>query len=471
MNKKIILLSALTIFTSLNGFSQVTNPSNAVTSTDYVGTSNLNDLVFKANLVEYARIKANGSGASSGFFGIGTTFGTSAPTRQLSVSTSSNLGTGRFTQTNTNFYNSLEFQNSGLGKIFTLRQAPTGATEGAGSFGFYDNTSGSYRMLIHTSGNIGINTTTPAHKLVVNGDGANGEIASFMKNGYSTFLTANSGNGAYNPLTVGGDNGIFWHNGSSEPTNGFVIAPWSGSSNGIRIKASGEVGIGIANPQARMDINGQLIARGSATIFDDTHGGNLSIGQNNTMLSNPSSASNLTISVPPTSWNGNGNAFIDVKGNDATPNNALYINTWSGRNTYINCKTMNPNGQASLPNQGGKVYLGVTRIGSRNPISPHEDAQLSVDGKVLATSIYVNTTSWADYVFADNYELPKLSEIEAFYKEHKHLPEIPSEKEVLENGINVAEMNILLLKKVEELTILLVEQNKRIEGLENEKTK
>jgi hypothetical protein len=77
-------------------------------------------------------------------------------------------------------------------------------------------------------------------------------------------------------------------------------------------------------------------------------------------------------------------------------------------------------------------------------------------------------SGWADYVFADDYKLPELKKVEEFYKQNKHLPEIPSAKEVEEKGINLADMNALLLKKVEELTMYAVKQQQKTESLEKE---
>ena len=88
--------------------------------------------------------------------------------------------------------------------------------------------------------------------------------------------------------------------------------------------------------------------------------------------------------------------------------------------------------------------------------------------KAVAKEIYVTIQNWADYVFDKNYNLPKLSEVEAFYKKNHHLPEIPSATEVEKDGVNVAEMNKLLLQKIEELTIYLVEQQKQIENQQRE---
>jgi len=112
---------------------------------------------------------------------------------------------------------------------------------------------------------------------------------------------------------------------------------------------------------------------------------------------------------------------------------------------------------------------GKTQIGNKRITSvPHTDCMLSVDGKVVAKSLYITMTDWADYVFANDYKLTSLKDVETYYKTNKHLPEIPSEKEVIENGVNVADMNKLLLKKVEELTLYLVQQQKEIDALETQ---
>lgn len=77
-----------------------------------------------------------------------------------------------------------------------------------------------------------------------------------------------------------------------------------------------------------------------------------------------------------------------------------------------------------------------------------------------------STTPWADYVFEPGYQPMPLKEIEAYAKEHKHLPEMPSTAEVEKDGIDIAKMNAILLKKVEELTLHAVEQEKRMEALQ-----
>jgi UDP-N-acetylglucosamine pyrophosphorylase len=68
-----------------------------------------------------------------------------------------------------------------------------------------------------------------------------------------------------------------------------------------------------------------------------------------------------------------------------------------------------------------------------------------------------------DYVFAEDYKLKSLQEVEDYIKENKHLPEIPSAKEIEKNGLMLAEMNMNLLKKMEEMTLYMIEQNKKID--------
>lgn len=113
--------------------------------------------------------------------------------------------------------------------------------------------------------------------------------------------------------------------------------------------------------------------------------------------------------------------------------------------------------------------FGQLRIGPKKAIGSHNDYRLSVYGKLTATSLYIladNATNWADYVFADDYRLTPLPELETYLKANRHLPEMPTTCDVETEGINVGAMNTLLLKKVEELTLHLIELNKKVAQLE-----
>ncbi|MDQ7949894.1 MAG: hypothetical protein REI93_13665, partial [Pedobacter sp.] len=104
---------------------------------------------------------------------------------------------------------------------------------------------------------------------------------------------------------------------------------------------------------------------------------------------------------------------------------------------------------------GGRVGVGTT-----NP-----DEKLAVNGKIHAKEIRVDATGLPDYVFEADYQLPSLAETEAFIKKNKHLPEVPSAANVERNGLELGEMNKILLKKIEELTLHLIEKEKEINQL------
>lgn len=110
--------------------------------------------------------------------------------------------------------------------------------------------------------------------------------------------------------------------------------------------------------------------------------------------------------------------------------------------------------------QGGNVGIGTTT----------PESKLAVDGQIRATEVKVLTdvNSVPDYVFEPGYQLRTLEETKQYITENKHLPEIPSAAEIGENGIDLGDMNMRLLKKIEELTLHLIEQNERMEKMENE---
>lgn len=101
---------------------------------------------------------------------------------------------------------------------------------------------------------------------------------------------------------------------------------------------------------------------------------------------------------------------------------------------------------------------GDIGIGTINP-----QEKLSVNGKIRAHEIKVETSNWPDYVFKTDYKLPTLPETERFIKENGHLPEVPKASEVEADGVSLGEMNKILLKKIEELTLQVIELNKKVD--------
>jgi len=111
--------------------------------------------------------------------------------------------------------------------------------------------------------------------------------------------------------------------------------------------------------------------------------------------------------------------------------------------------------------QGGS--LGISIYDGRE-ISRFHDKGMDVAGTIRAKEVKIEVTGWADYVFDKDYKLPSLEEVKAHIEEYKHLPSIPSEKEVL----NIAEMQAKLLQKIEELTLYVIEQKSEINQLKQE---
>jgi len=103
---------------------------------------------------------------------------------------------------------------------------------------------------------------------------------------------------------------------------------------------------------------------------------------------------------------------------------------------------------------------GNIGIGTINPQN-----KLDVNGTVHAKEVKVDMAGWADFVFQKDYELAALEEVEKHIQEKGHLPNIPSAKEVIDNGLSLGESQKLLLQKIEELTLYVIEQNKEIKQL------
>jgi hypothetical protein len=103
-------------------------------------------------------------------------------------------------------------------------------------------------------------------------------------------------------------------------------------------------------------------------------------------------------------------------------------------------------------------FLSNVGIGVAGPTE-----KLEVKGKIRAQEIKVEAnsgTNWPDYVFEKDYKLPSLSDVEKYIKEKSHLPEVPSAKEVEKDGLALGANQAVLLKKIEELTLYMIEQDK-----------
>ncbi|WP_316810309.1 tail fiber protein [Pedobacter heparinus] len=166
-------------------------------------------------------------------------------------------------------------------------------------------------------------------------------------------------------------------------------------------------------------------------------------------------------------------AFIGITGADGTFNGGNLSSTDNGSAGMAIVHTSGGTGNSAeiafvTHNNGhdSRERLRIDRFGNIGIGTTTPSDKLAVNGKIRAQEIKVETANWPDYVFAKDYKLPSLQQTENHIKEKGHLPGIPSATEVKANGIDLGEMNAKLLQKIEELTLHLIDMNKKI-GLLN----
>lgn len=208
---------------------------------------------------------------------------------------------------------------------------------------------------------------------------------------------------------------------------------------------NGNVGIGTANPLSKLDVNGNILISSA----DLPMGLNMEVGGTVPVL-------NMSMNFREANKN---NAYIGAGFRIDTRTNFAPLFQWLKRDAGGE----NENMLMSLTS-GGNLGIGISHPGER----------LSVNGNIRSKEVKVEASNWPDYVFLPDYKLPTLTEIEEQIKLKGHLPDMPSAKEVEANGIALGEMNKLLLKKVEELTLHLIDQkrdndllSKRVTEIEN----
>lgn len=132
-------------------------------------------------------------------------------------------------------------------------------------------------------------------------------------------------------------------------------------------------------------------------------------------------------------------------------------------------------GQMLLTNIGSQPSLTINNTGggqalviynSNGTANSDKILQLEDDGMLRAREMRIDAAAWSDFVFEEEYELMSLTEVAAFIEKNKHLPNVPSEQEVLDNGINVVEMQALHMQKIEELTLYMIEMDQKMNEME-----
>ena len=160
---------------------------------------------------------------------------------------------------------------------------------------------------------------------------------------------------------------------------------------------------------------------------------------------------------------GNGNAGLEIVNHNNTLNSygvrLLASVDFGGPGMQFQYAASKDNYNA-LEYKTGLFMAADGRIGI-GTLSPKES--LSVNGKIRAHEIKVETANWPDYVFEENYKGISLKELGRYIKVNKHLPEMPSAEKAEKEGVDLGEMNKLLLKKIEELTLHVIELDRKLD--------
>jgi hypothetical protein len=300
-------------------------------------------------------------------------------------------------------------------------------------------------MTFAPSGSVGVHTTNPITAFHINGDFTFGHEINKRKWRFITqtwidhgrmFLLPddNAGNPDYTKALTMDPVGNIFTFGYFGGMNNVAI----GNTTGLTITNTYVNSSGTFTHNYDGNVHISFNANHSPNLGWQTHGD----GQHNggTVLWE-NSAGELIFSIIPTT--GGGDNFV----------NAAFVNNHKALRVRWNTAIDQP-----------QVVVGNQTITAGN----HADFRLSVDGKMVTKEIYVTIQNWADYVFSDEYKLKSLSEVEQYIKANSHLPNVPSAKEITENGNNMAETDRILLEKVEELTLYIIQLNKRIEELEKQ---
>lgn len=248
----------------------------------------------------------------------------------------------------------------------------------------------------------------------------------------------------------------------------------------LRITGTGNVGIGINNPTSSLEITRGAGSNGTAVIYGTTHASHFNYGttedtyirggkaNGKVIINDVTGLGNVGIGTASPAYKLQVNTIGNSAGIVHANNVGIQVGTFVGYGAgWLGTLSNHPlalfvnNGEAALTiTTDARFQFGYTSIPA--------GYKMSVDGKVLCTELEVLVTPWPDYVFKPEYKLKPLHEVENFIQTNGHLPNIPKAEEIENKSLAVGNMSKLQMEKIEELTLYLIEINKRLQKVEEE---
>jgi hypothetical protein len=411
------------------------------TQNQYISALTGKDIVFKTGNTERMRITSDG---------------------QIGISGA--LTTGAFNVTGATSFDSLHVQNrikvGGSIYIDNYNGTPPGTyhnnhiyTNGTGDPTLYiqsnwgDNPSNSgatnnFNTIINFDnyGKVGIGTNNPQEKLEVDGYGKFGNTNGYVKEGFNT---------AHAIIDANQDLLINYYSGKD-----VYIGTGTTKADvymGKDLFVNGNVGIGTISPTSKL----HTVASGVKTV--DYTGNLFSNLATNTTISSITKVGVEIISTGDWTYKDNTNIGLYVSSVTGGDNNYDAIFNGGGN---VGIGTISPT--AKLHVEGNTLITGNVTIGSGVKIYPNGNIWASTEVKVAVTN------PWPDFVFDEEYNLKTLNELEKYIKENKHLPNVPSAKEIEKEGVSLGEMSNTLLQKIEESILYIIELKKQNDTLQQE---
>lgn len=338
-----------------------------------------------------------------------------------------------------------------------------------------NNTALGYGTLLNptnSSNNIAIGINTPRH---FSGGGNNNIFI-----GVSTAENLQSGSGNTIIGLVKFDGSPSTTTTAGNDTSNTIILANGNTQQRLFIHSNGYTGIGLGNnaiPQNMLELNGGL-AGTSGLRFRSYTSASTPVASNGRVLTlNANGDVVLTTDV------GSGGTTIMANGTNTTvtgtgvvgsPYQINACNLYTCDGTLSGNRTINMNNNSMIfdTQANGRIYIGDTTtpvaaaFNTSNFPTTFGNYRLYVEGGILTERVKValrSTANWADYVFANDYKLMPLREVESFINKNQHLPGIESASELQKSGLDIADMQAKQMGKIEELTLYIIEQNKTLE--------